>query len=207
MASAPKWIESLPSWIYGAVLLLVAVVAFGLVLITLWGGCHSLGVLGRWGSDAECRGVSPALDQRLATIEQQITSVQEGLKDEILQLAVRMRGLESHLYVFEIDGAHRNRVVLEVDPALYPVGSILGWQLSCTPGSADRDIESIFLEVTEGTWNLYVEHRSDCIQIEVVVGFATKDLALSHFFDRRRETPADGWWTIRKLTEGYPVRS
>ena len=206
MAGTPKWTESLPSWIFLPVLLLFAVVIVGLLLITLWGGCHSLGVLGRWGSDAECRGVSPTLDQRLATIERQIALVQEGLKDEISQLAVKMRGLEGHLYVFEIDGAHRNRVALEVDPALYPVGSVLGWQLHCAP-SSDRDIESIFLEVTEGVWNLYVEHYSDCFQIEVVVGFATKDLALSHFFDRRRKAPAEGRWNIRKLTASYPARS
>ena len=199
-----NWFSAILRRVTGhALSLIFGMVVGGILVFSLSGECYSLGTFGLWGADEDCVSAASSVQKEITSKIDKLEHENEKLNDEIDNLKDALLGIEGHLFLFDITNNHRNRFPTNIKLKDYPLGMIMGWHLSCEPESDDRDIESIFLESKDGIWNLYLEHKSKCHEIEVMVGFVTKNLGFSHFDIRDRASPDGSEWPIREPKERF----
>lgn len=203
MGTITTLLKAAPLWMIRSIFpvtIFVLGIGIGVVSMALLSGdCYSLGALGRWGENEKCRSTFSSIEDKIKVIEKSVSLNRE----KIVNIDENIRGVEGHLFKFNISDRHRNRFATGMEINDYPVGMIIGWHLICEPTSHDRDIESIFLEPKDGIWNLYLEHKSKCLEIEVMVGFITKYLSRSYSASRTRSSPDGGDWPESEAKERF----
>ena len=127
-------------------------------------------------------------------------------------------GIISHWYSLKLErknnerpNVDRGRYNTKMTHNLYPISAIMGWHLTCESGKHhDRDIESIFMEPTNGMWTIYLEHTTDCNKIEVNVLFVSNKLASERSVAIDRPAPVgklDDWPEITAELKEAPTLS